>query len=291
MVDAVYAIGDVLNQNLTPRLMYNEFVRDTAIFRITHEKKQGWRGGPIQVPFDAGEQSNYQSGGGLVPLADIASDHYKRGVIPNYKFVHGALQFQGRDLEQLGSGTKVPQDAFFRLKVAEKIQRNKARFKFNLSHAILNGGALVRATANLTASTITVNRPNNLTRGQKLRLANTASGATAHPTTVWVQKINSNTRVVTLATDKALTTVANLTAANYPLTSAPALFNPGDEIAGNRLTSLPDQILTQTNGGSLTCSGFPRPTINISRPSMSMTTICPAPARRFWISCLTPPKP
>ena len=257
-VRADYAIGDILNQNLTPKLMYNEFLRDTAIMRITHTKKQGWRGGPIQVPFDAGEQSNYQSGGGLVPLEDIAPDLYKRGVISGYKYVHGALQFQARDLEQLGGGTMVPRDAFLQVKVAEKIQRNKARFKFNLSHAILNGGALVRATANLTANTITVNRPNNLTRGQKLVLQNTASGATPHRQEVWVQKINSNTRVVTLATDKTLGTAVALTPANYTLANAPVLFNPGDENPANRLTSLPDQILTAANGGSANLFGIPK---------------------------------
>ena len=178
--------GTMLNQYLGSPLMYNSNIRDTLIMRLTKDKKRNWHNGEYIVPFEGGEQSNYQSGGGLVPKDDIQIDRYVRGKIPNYKELHGAVTFYPQDLEQHNPKTaKVPRDTFLKLVIAKTFLRAKSRFTYNFTHSILNGGALVKLTATgLAGGVVKVDHPERVSIGQKLILANTKT--TTEKRTVWV---------------------------------------------------------------------------------------------------------
>ena len=209
--------GQMLNEVLSLKLMRNSYLWDTYIFRKCKDRDQGWHGGPYMVPFEAGESSNYRSGGGLVKKAEIGQDRFIRGYIPDYKIIHGAVTFYEQDLREHGRGAKMPRDTFLKLKIAETLMKNKSRFQFMFTHQLLNGGGFVKVSAAPTAvGKVAVDHPERLTIGQKLVFVTSPRTAAAQLTTSrygingWVSAININTGVIDVKTDQSLATDLDL---------------------------------------------------------------------------------
>ena len=266
MSDTVPAqyFGNMLNQVLNLKLGFNTFLRDTVIMRKTTDRDQSWHGGNYMVPFEGGETSNYQSGGGLVKKAGMDRDSYVRGKIDGYKIIHGALQFTDRDLVQHGPTARIPQDTFLKLMVGQKLQKARNRFQFMFGTQMLNGGAFVKNTANVATyktddanGIITVDRPDRLTIGQRVIAHDTADADNSNDKAGFVKTIDMNSKKVKLVTTWNGTTAVNLSTVPQDIDTSVAgvgLYLPGDEQGGG-FTTLADQILPATHGGATNLFG------------------------------------
>ena len=275
-------VGRMLNDYLEMPLAYNRHIRDAYIFKKTRDHKRNWRGGEYKIPFEGSEASNYQSGGGLVPEADIQSELLATGTIPDYKELRSAIVFHERDLKQHGSGTRVPRDSFLKISIPRIVNKNRNRFSYLINHSILNGGAFVLGTPVKTSANIPTNgiltcdRANKLVLGQKvmIRVPQPSSGAWRAAEVAYVYRIDSNTKQVQFTKTRLPSAPAAAdwlfgpgsfgnyfagSSGNANLTgiAGMGIYNPGDETPGNGFTSLRSQVLPgSVTGGSSTLYGI-----------------------------------
>ena len=232
----------LINQDLTNTLLFNTLLRDNYVMRACKHFYTGWAGGTMPVPREAGEAINMQSGGNLVPLADLQIDQLFEGTITGHKQLHMGMIVYARDTILHSKKAKIPEDTFYRIKIMELLMRQKARFQFNFSHQILTGNALAKLTAAGTSNTgvLTVDKPQNLSVGQKLILKG-AGGSPPANETLWIRYIDMNAKTVTVATSKSLATTD--TADKSSFITGSTIHSPGDETDTNTFKSIPSQIL------------------------------------------------
>lgn len=284
--------GRMLNDYLTTRLQFNRHLRDTYIFKKTKDHKRNWRGGPYPIVFEAGEASNYQSGGGLIPADDIQSESFVRGHVDGYKEIRSSYIFFEKDFDQHGKGARVPQDTFLKMQIQKKVNKNKNRFNYLFNHSILNGGALVSGTANAAGGSntdrlrqITVDRPDKLTIGQKLRLQ-VAPRTREQAVDAYVTTLNMNSKVVTLGATRG-GTQGPIIGATWANNAVVNLYSPGDEIAGNSFTSLRSQILPGSiAGGSNTIFGLTKADFPFLQPIQGTAPTDTTPTPRALLDAI-----
>lgn len=245
----------MLNDYLTYDLLLNEFIKRDYVFSKI-DKDNGWKGGPLVVPFEGASASSIEFGG-LAASNDIAEDKFVRGEVSTYKEIWGTMLFNHKDLMQ---NDKISEQSFLRI-LPDRVERFMDQMKMVVSVNMLGGPHFARVTDATNAATglLIVDRPDRFEIGQKCVLDDSDSPQL----TVYVTAIDNNIRSSVTAMDGQIT--VSLTRAGaaadvsaYSVAQAAKFYHPGILVAGvatNHLASLKSGMLSATNGGSSTLYG------------------------------------
>lgn len=240
----------------------------------------GWKGGPLPVPFEGAEASTIVHGS-MAAEADITEFEFVRGVVDGYKECWGALFWHAKDLwENVPSSARqqgyVNKQSFLKNLLGQQ-KKFTEHMKEAVSIQLLSGGAFATLTADSTANdgVMTVDHPERFKRGQKVIVDDDNSTAA----TVWVKSININLKTVTVVTAKAGSTLYDFSA--NPMTTAQnaKCYREGAETSTNNFTSLRSQLLSAANGGSANLFGqskllYPHlQAINVSGATVNSTNV------------------
>jgi hypothetical protein len=234
----------MLNQYLPLDLLKQELIkRDYFLQRVTHD--EGWKGGPLVVPFQVQQASTIEFGQ-LADQLDISRYKYARGLISYQPEAWASIILDHKDLIQHDG--RIPESTFLRI-LPDQIDAMLNRFRMVLStHVFANTGAIARVTANGTsAGVLGVSRIDRFELDQKVVLND---DGTAGQKIVYIIGININmqTIVVSLARGGVAVDVSAYTTAH-----SARVFNPGSLTMG--MTSLGSQLLPASAGGPATIFG------------------------------------
>lgn len=261
----------MLNDYLTYDLLKEEYIkRDWLLTNV--EKDNGWKGGPLVVPFKAAGASSV-SFGSLVASNDVAEDAFVRGEISSPKEVWGTMVFNHRDL--IEHDGKIPEKTFLKL-LPDTVEDFMDWMKQACSINMLNGAHFAKLTADSTANdgNITVDHPERFQIGQNVVVDDDNSSAI---TAAYVKTININTKVVNLVTTRGGSTVVDFSANNMTTAQNAKVYHAGAQ--SNSFTSLRAQLLSATNGGDASLFGQTKVTypylqaINVSGASVTAANI------------------
>lgn len=239
-------LNNLLKEFLTYDLLMTEVINRSYLLQKVN-KKGDWKGGPIPVVFEAAAASSFRMGS-LIAQDDITETKYVKGLIENYKEIWGAVKFNYADLTR---HTDLKQS--FLSSLLKEIPRFAENMKTLISHLLLNGPALCKATDVTDAATgiIVVDRPERLQIGMYVEL-----GTTTKVYSGYVGSIDINTKAVTIVT--ALSDVDGLTNP-VDLSVSAAIgyqFRIQDGFTSAlQFVDLPSQLLSAANGGLATHFG------------------------------------
>lgn len=233
---------DMLNDYLPNELLKEELVKRDYILK-TAEKDDGWKGGPLIVPFKAAGASSVAFGS-LTAANDVAEDTYIRGSISAPKEVWGTMLFNHRDLMEHGS---ISEQNFLKL-LPDTIDDFMDYLKNVVSTNLLNGAYFAKLTADGDSSgNITVDRPDRFVIGQKISVDDDNSTAQ----TAYVRTIAMDTGVITCYDARTGGSVVNLS--GYTVAQNAKVYNDGQQ--SNGFTSIRESLLSSANGGGSTLYG------------------------------------
>jgi len=237
-VSTTTTFQDMLNDYLPNDLLKEELVKRDYVLR-TVEKDDGWKGGPLIVPFKAAGASSI-SFGGLTASDDVAEDKYVRGQVSAPKEVWGTMLFNHRDLMEHG---QVSEQNFLKL-LPDTVEDFMDYMKNVVSTNLLNGAHFATLTAAATANDglIVVDRPDRFVIGQKVKLKDGSSDITGY-----VKNININTLTILLVTTRGGSTPLDFSGGEALDVGAQA-FNMGADT--DSFSSIRSALLSATNGGS-----------------------------------------
>ena len=221
--------------------------RDYFLSKV--EKDQKWKGGEMQVPFKGGNASSFAFGE-LTDVADITEDRYVLGTVSGYKEIWGSMIFNDHDLNRHDS-----MEASFIKILPDTIEEFVDSMKEIVSINLLSGAHLAtldpaNADSNLATGVVVADRPARLTIGQFLEVGTVGTLKVAG----YVKQIDMEKKTVTLNVAKDLAGAAvDLAAAG--VAAGDKVFVRGALTAGRAFTSLRDQLLSATNGGSANLFG------------------------------------
>ena len=246
---------NMLNDYLTYDLLVNEFLKRDYVFSKV-EKDNGWKGGPLIVPFEGAVASSIEFGG-LAASNDVSEDKFIRGEVSTYKEVWGTMLFNHKDLMQ---NDRISEQSFLRI-LPDRVERFMDQMKMVSSVNVLSGPhfATVTDATNAATGLMIVDRPDRFEIGQKCVLDDGDSA----PLTVYVIAIDNNARSSVTALDGTITVsltrggaAADVSA--YSVAQAAKFYHPGILVGGvatNQFTSLRSSMLSSANGGSSTLYG------------------------------------
>lgn len=266
----------MLNDYLTYDLLKENFVKkDYLLSKVA--KDDGWKNGPLIVPFMAAGASSMAMGS-LTDEADVASDKPVRGQVDNYKELTGTLIFNHKDLIQHDG--KIKEKSFLKI-LPDTVDDFTNRIKSNASIMLLNGAHKAKLTATGGAAgtgIINLDRPERFEINEKIAIKSTGKEGTHYIIAISIDGLTvtvSNTRggsaSNTAASGDALT--------DHTVANSAKVYIPGAQTAANQFTSLRDQLLSSTNGGSATLFGQTKATypylqaINVSGASINASNI------------------
>ncbi len=246
---------NMLNDYLTYDLLVNEFLKRDYVFSKV-EKDNGWKGGPLVVPFEGAVASSIEFGG-LAASNDISEDKFVRGEVSSYKEVWGTMLFNHKDLMQ---NDRISEQSFLRI-LPDRVERFMDQMKMVSSVNVLSGPhfATVTNAANAATGVMIVDRPDRFEIGQKCVL----DDGDSVQLTVYVIAIDNNARSSVTSMDGSITlsltrggAAADVSA--YSVAQAAKFYHPGILVGGtatNQFTSLRSSMLSAANGGSSTLYG------------------------------------
>jgi hypothetical protein len=214
------------------------------------QKKTGYKGGVMPLPFEAGMASSYRYGK-LIQSAKITQSKYVKGLLEGYKEIWGAIKFDDHDLHRHDD----MKQSFVGMLLKE-VPRFADGLKELISKAFLNGPSLTEVSGLTNAATghLQVARPELLQYGQYVEI-----GATTAKHTGYISAIDMNTNdilVVTAISDvDAGTNPVDFTAATAIIVGDSLRIEDGFD-ASLQFTDLPSQLLSSANGGSATLFGL-----------------------------------
>ena len=241
-------LNSLYKEYLTYDVLMKEVVDRSYVLQKVN-KKNGWKGGPIPVPFEAAEASSFRMGS-LIAQDSITETKYVRGLVENYKEIWGALKFNYHDLQKTGDLKQS-----FAQSILKELPRFAETLKTLISHFLLNGPDITKITDITDAATgiVKVARPELLKIGQYVEI-----GGATKKKGVYVGAININTFEVTCVTAitdvDALTNPVDLTAATAVIVGDTFRIEDGFN-SDLQFTSLPQQLLSAANGGLATHFG------------------------------------
>lgn len=235
----------MLNEHLSYDLLKADMLERAWLLNFV-ERDDEWKGGSLIVPFRGAKAANVKFGS-LPVAADVQPSQYVRGTVSSYKEVWGTLVFQHTDLIQHDG--KVSEASFLKLLPDEIDDFNKT-MKERVSCQMLNGFA-AKLTADGDASgNVTVDHPERFELGEQIGLDDDNSAST----TGYVRSINMDTGVITLYDAASGGSVVNCS--GYTTAQNAKLYYLGSQPTTSAgFTSLRDQLLSSTNGGSSTLFG------------------------------------
>lgn len=236
------SFSTMLNDFLPNELLKEEFVKRDYVMQNV-EKDDGWKGGPLIVPFKAAGASSV-SFGSLTASNDVAEDKYVRGTVSAPKEVSGTMIFNYRDLIE---HDKISEQNFLKL-LPDTVDDFMSYMKNVVSTNFLNGSYFAKLTATGDASgNITVDHPDRFMIGQKIIVDDDDSS----PTTAYVLTININTGVVNAVTTRGGATPADFS--GYTVAQNAKVYNDGAQ--SNSFSSLRGALLSAANGGDASLYG------------------------------------
>jgi hypothetical protein len=202
------------------------------------EKQEGWKGGPMEIPFEGGEYSSL-SMGSLTASNDIATATEVMGLLSTQPELWGTLKFTEKELDRYDGDMEASY-----LKLApNKIEQFTRRMAERVSLMLLGDGSIAKATADGEADgEITVDHPERFTNGEKVVVDDDNSS----PVNGYVRSVNINTKKITLYDARTGGSVVDLS--GYTTAQNAKIFLPG--VQSNGFTSLKSQLLSATNGGA-----------------------------------------
>ena len=260
----------MLNDYLTYDLLVEELVkRDWLLTNI--EKDNGWKGGPLIVPF-SGAAASSVAFGALSASNDVAEDAYVRGEVSAPKEAWGTMIFNHRDIMEHDG--RVMEKSFLKI-LPDTVDRFMDRFKNVVSTNLLNGAHFAKLTSDSTANdgNIVVDRPERFDIGQKVLVDDDNSS----PATGYVKTININTSTINLVTTRGGSTVVDFSANNMTVAQNAKCYYEGAQ--ADSFSNLRDALLSAANGGSSTLYGQTKTAypylqaINVSGSSVSASNI------------------
>ncbi len=236
--------NDMLNDYLTYPLLKEEMSERVYLLNKV-DKDDGWKTGPLPVPFKGAGASSV-SFGSLTASNDIAEDKYVRGEVSAAKEIWGSMIFNQRDLYEHDSGKM--EVSFLQL-LPDAIEDFMDYMKYAVSCTLINGAAVATLTADSdTAGTgiQNVDRPDRLVIGQKLQIDDGNSA----PATRYVIGIDMNEKTVTLSATRGGLAAATT---GYELAQSAKLYL--DNAQSNSFSSLKPMLLSLANGGDAALYG------------------------------------
>ena len=237
MAETTRTFSTMLNDYLTNDLLKEELIkRDYLLNKI--EKDDGWKGGPLIVPFKGAGASSIVFGS-LTASTDIAEDVYVRGEVASQKEAWGTMVFNHRDLME---HDKVSEQNFLKI-LPGAIEEFMDYMKNVVSTNLLNGAHFAKATADGDASgNLTVDRPDRFMIGQKCSIDDDNSS----PVTGYVRTIIMDTGVITFYDARTGGSVVNLS--GYTTAQNAKVYHDGSQ--SNSFSNVRDALLSAANGGS-----------------------------------------
>jgi len=261
----------MLNDYLTYDLLKEEYIkRDWLLTNV--EKDNGWKGGPLIVPFKAAGASSI-SFGSLVASNDVAEDAFVRGEVSSPKEVWGTMLFNHRDL--IEHDGKIPEKTFLKL-LPDTVDDFMDWMKQACSINMLNGAYFAKLTADSSSNdgNMTVDHPERFQIGQNVVIDDDNSSPI---TAAYVKSVNMNTKVVNVVTTRGGSTVVDFSANAMTTAQNAKVYHAGAQ--SNSFTALRDQLLSSANGGSSTLFGQTKTTypylqaINVDGSAVSAANI------------------
>lgn len=251
MTSTTRSFSAMLNEYLPNELMREELLkRDYLLNKV--DKDNNWLGGNLIIPFEGGVASSVAFGS-LTASTDISEYTYVRGSITSQPEMWGTLVFNQRDLWEHG---KLSEQNFLQQlpgQVDNFMQYLKETASVNML-AASNFAALTVDGTNLGVAE--VDHVERFTIGQKVVLVdNDTSQANYYVIAVDLNGGTLSAGQVTLSSTRG-GTAADISA--YSLAQAGKFYHDGVLVAGvvtNKFTSLRNQLLSSTNGGSSTIFG------------------------------------
>lgn len=240
------SFNDMLNDYLPYKLLRAEFADRSYVFKNI-EKDNGWKMGPLIVPFEGATASSVEQGS-LTDESDIADYDYVRGEISTYPESWGTMQFKQRDLMEHDG--KIPESTFLRI-LPNQIDNFLNYQKFVVNCQMLNGPVIANLTANGDASgtgVADVDRIDRFMIGQKCYIFDDDTTAAA----VYVIAIDVNNKRVTVSDSRggSAYSISSFSTAQNAL-----FYFSGAQTASNRFSSIKTSLLSYANGGTETLYG------------------------------------
>lgn len=234
----------MLNEYLNYDLLMEECAK-RSYFLENVEKDNNWKGGNLVVPFKGANASSY-SYGALTAENDIAENEYVRGGVDGYKEIWGTMKWNSRDLMEHG---KMSEQSFL-ANLPDQIEDFIVGMKEVVSVNLMTGAHFAKLTATGGATgELTVDRPERFTLGQKI-IVDDGDSVTVE---AYVRSIDINTKVIVAYDARTGGAVVDFT--GYTVAQSAKVYVVGAQTAGQAFTSLKDQLLSATNGGSTALFG------------------------------------
>lgn len=233
--------NDILKRYMPYELLVEEAKKMNYFFN-TVEKKKGWKGGTMEVPFEGGEFSSL-SMGELTASNDIANATEIMGTISTQPELWGTMAFSEKDLDRHDGDMEASYLELAPGKINQFVKRMTERVSL-----MMLGGSLAKATADgQVGGTIVVDKPNRFTIGEKVTIDDDNSS----PVNGYITAIDMNTRTLTVKNARSAGAAVDLS--GYTAAQNTQIYVIGAQTAG--FTSLKSQLLSATNGGASTLFG------------------------------------
>jgi hypothetical protein len=259
----------MLKKYMPYNLLFEEVMkRDYFLGKV--DKDQTWKGGEMQIPF-MGAHASSISYGELTAEAEINEDKPVLGTVGDYKEIWGAMVFNDHDLARHDN----MEQSFLKI-LPDRLEAFVERMKEAVSINLLNGTHsasldVAAAGVSLVGGIVGVDRPARLSIGQYFEIGSVGTNKAAGlvDAGAYVGQIDIGAKLITLYSDKALTTVVDLSAAGINVVAGDKLFVRGATIAGRGFTALRDQFLSLANGGSANLFGVAK----LAYPHLQATNV------------------
>lgn len=235
-------LSAILKRYMPYELLVEEMKRKNYFWNKV-QKSEGWKGGPMEIPFEGGEYSSLQMGS-LTASNDVAIATEVMGLLSTQPELWGTMKFSEKELDRYDGDMEASY-----LKLApNKINQFTTRMAERVSMMLLGDGSIAKATSDGQAGgTIVVDNPERFTIGEKVTVDDDNSSSVDG----YVTGIDINTKTLTIKDARTAGSAVNLSA--YTVAQNAKVYIPGALASG--FSSLKSQLLSSTNGGSSSLFG------------------------------------
>lgn len=235
-------LSAILKRYMPYELLVEEMKRKNYFWNKV-QKSEGWKGGPMEIPFEGGEYSSLQMGS-LTASNDVGIATEVMGLLSTQPELWGTMKFSEKELDRYDGDMEASY-----LKLApNKINQFTTRMAERVSMMLLGDGSIAKATSDGQAGgTIVVDNPERFTIGEKVTVDDDNSSSADG----YVTAIDINTRTLTIKDARSAGSAVNLS--GFTVAQNAKVYIPG--ALANGFTSLKTQLLSSTNGGASTLFG------------------------------------
>ena len=235
-------LSAILKRYMPYELLVEEMKRKNYFWNKV-QKSEGWKGGPMEIPFEGGEYSSLQMGS-LTASNDVGVATEVMGLLSTQPELWGTMKFSEKELDRYDGDMEASY-----LKLApNKINQFTTRMAERVSMMLLGDGSIAKATSDGQAGgTIVVDNPERFTIGEKVTVDDDNSSSADG----YVTAIDINTSTLTIKDARSAGSAVNLS--GFTVAQNAKVYIPGALASG--FTSLKTQLLSSTNGGASSLFG------------------------------------